>query len=98
MEFGKRIKSIIKEERYSQREFAELIDIPLGTLESYLSERAELSGKALGKIANHEQFKKYTLWLMTGDVMPDAGQVCPAFSTQEKCGLTIGNGDLQKKA
>ncbi|WP_023604594.1 helix-turn-helix domain-containing protein [Aliivibrio logei] len=98
MEFGKRIKSIIKEERYSQREFAVLIDIPLGTLEGYLSERAELSGKALGKIANHEKFKKYTLWLMTGEVNSDAGQVCPAFSTQEKCGLTIGNGDTQKKA
>ena len=98
MEFGKRIKSIIKEERYSQRDFAALIDIPLGTLESYLSERAEVSGKVLGKIANHDQFKKYTLWLMTGEIRPDAGQVCPAFSTQEQCGLIIGEINIQKKA
>ena len=98
MEFGKRIKSIIKEERYSQRDFATLIDIPLGTLESYLSERAEVSAKTLGKITNHEQFKKYTLWLMTGDAKPDAGQICPAFSTQEKCGLIPGEVDSQKMA
>lgn len=98
MKFGKKIKTIIKEERYSQREFAKLIDIPLGTLENYLSDRNELPAKIIAKIVNNEQFKKYTLWLMTGDVNPEMGQISPAFSTQEQCGLITGEEDSQKKA
>ena len=98
MSFEKKLKAIIKEEEYSQAKFANEIGISRSAVEKYVSGKQEPAGGIMLKIVNHEKFKKYTLWLMTGDVNPDAGQVCPAFSTQEKCGLTIGNGDIQKKA
>ncbi|MDD9158254.1 helix-turn-helix transcriptional regulator [Aliivibrio sp. S4TY2] len=98
MSFEKKLKAIIKEEGYSQAGFASEIGISTSAVEKYISGKQEPAGGVMLRIVNHEKFKKYTLWLMTGDVNPDAGQICPAFSTQEKCGLTIGNGDIQKKA
>ncbi|WP_023604644.1 helix-turn-helix domain-containing protein [Aliivibrio logei] len=98
MLFGKRLKSVIKEERFTQKEFAAEMDIPLRTIEEYVASRSKPSGDLFMKLSNHEKFRKYTMWLLSGTVEPGAGQVCPAFSTQEKCGLTIGNGDIQKKA
>jgi transcriptional regulator with XRE-family HTH domain len=98
MSFEKKLKSIIKEEGYSQAKFASEIGISRSAVEKYISGKQEPAGGIMLKIVNHERFKKYTLWLMTGDVMPDAGQVCPAFSTQEQCGLIIGEINIQKKA
>ncbi|WP_406732708.1 helix-turn-helix transcriptional regulator [Vibrio scophthalmi] len=87
MILDKRLKAIIKEERYSQREFAEMVDIPIGSLEAYLSGRSIPSTLAVMKIVNHVKFEKYTLWLMTGKIAPENGQVCPSFSILEQCGL-----------
>ncbi|MCE7576204.1 helix-turn-helix domain-containing protein [Aliivibrio fischeri] len=97
MSFEKKLKAIIKEEGYSQAKFANEIGISTSTVEKYVSGKQEPAGGIMLKIVNHEKFKKYTLWLMTGDVNPDAGQICPAFSTQEKCGLTAGEEDTLKK-
>ncbi|MGR6834725.1 helix-turn-helix domain-containing protein [Aliivibrio wodanis] len=98
MSFEKKLKAIIKEEGYSQAGFASEIGISTSTVEKYISGKQEPAGGVMLRIVNHEQFKKYTLWLMTGDVKPDAGQICPAFSTQEKCGLITGEVDSQKMA
>ncbi|SKA69165.1 hypothetical protein SAMN02745132_04413 [Enterovibrio nigricans DSM 22720] len=87
MSFGKRLKCVLKEERYNQREFAELVDIPQRSLENYLSDKQNPRLDGVMKIVNHVKFKKYALWLMTGDTEPSSGQICPAFSIQEQCGL-----------
>ena len=83
MNLIQKIKCILKDEGLSQRQFADLIDVPLGSLEFYLREKREPSHTFLLKITNHSQFQKYTLWLMTGTTAPESGQVCPAFSTQD---------------
>ena len=98
MSLGKRLKSIIKEEGLSQRAFAEDMSLSVTAIEHYIAERRTPSGELFIEMGKSERFRKYTMWLLSGTVEPGAGQVCPAFSTQEKCGLTIGNGDLQKKA
>ncbi|MFJ4457540.1 hypothetical protein ACIP1G_27155 [Pseudomonas sp. NPDC089392] len=36
-----------------------------------------MGAPALIKISSHPRFKKYTLWLMTGDTAPEGGQVSP---------------------
>lgn len=95
---GKRLKSIIKEEGLSQRAFAEEMGLSVTAIEHYIAERRTPSGELFIEMGKSGRFRKYTMWLLSGTVEPGAGQVCPAFSTQEKCGLTIGNGDLQKKA
>ncbi|EHX87059.1 C protein [Escherichia coli 2729250] len=32
------------------------------------------------RVTNTPLFKKYTLWLMTGDTSPQAGQIAPALA------------------
>lgn len=87
MAFEKKLKAIIKEERYTQRQFAEMVGIPLSSLENYLSGRREPPYSVVVKIVTHPNFSKYTMWLMGGEIQPNSGQVCPEFSTQELCGL-----------
>ncbi|HIF9180381.1 TPA: helix-turn-helix domain-containing protein [Photobacterium damselae] len=96
MAFEKKLKAIIKEERYTQRQFAEMVGIPLSSLVNYLSGRREPPYSVVVKIVTHPNFSKYTIWLMGGDIQPGSGQVCPDFSTQEQCGLV--SSDSQKKA
>ncbi|NAW59626.1 MULTISPECIES: helix-turn-helix domain-containing protein [unclassified Vibrio] len=96
MSFGKRLKAVIKEERYSQREFAEILGIPLRSLENYLSDKQRPRLDGVLEMLQRPELEKYTLWLMTGKTNPEAGQVCPAFSTQEQCGLV--QEDSQKQA
>lgn len=98
MSLGKRLKAIIKEERMSQRGFSEEIGFSLTAIEQYISDKRTPSGELFIAMGTHKVFKKYTIWLLTGDVDPNSGQVSPDFSTQEQCGLTVANEDDQKKA
>mgnify|MGYP001183595793 CR=1 FL=1 len=98
MSFGQRLKSVIKEEGLTQREFSEEVGVALRALEEYINERRKPSGDLFMRLSENQRFRKYTMWLLSGTVEPDAGQVCPAFSTQEQCGLTTGENDIQKKA
>ncbi|PKF49162.1 helix-turn-helix transcriptional regulator [Enterovibrio nigricans] len=87
MSFANRLRAVIKEERLSQAKFAAEIGISRPAVEKYLSETTDPAGWVMLKITNHATFKKYALWLMTGDTAPESGQVCPDFSIQEQCGL-----------
>ncbi|MUK93727.1 helix-turn-helix domain-containing protein [Aliivibrio fischeri] len=94
---GKRLKAVIKEEGLSQRAFAERMNLSVTAIEHYIAERRTPSGELFIEMGKSERFRKYTMWLLTGSVEPNSGQVCPAFSTQEKCGLTAGEEDTLKK-
>lgn len=96
MSLEKKLRAILKEERYNQREFAESIDTPLRSVQNYLSGKQEPTAGVLMKIVNHPNYKKYALWLMTGEVAPDNGQVCPSFSILEQCDLV--ESESQKRA
>lgn len=98
MSFKNRLKSVIKEERYTQKEFSMELDIPLRTVEEYVSGRNKPSGDLFMKLSNHEKFKKYTMWLLSGNAEPNSGQISPAFSTQELCGLISDKKGDQKQA
>ncbi|PKG39715.1 helix-turn-helix transcriptional regulator [Psychromonas sp. Urea-02u-13] len=87
MNLGKKIKSIRICERLNQVDFSQLIDLPIGTLQGYEQEKRHPTSEGLLKITTHEQLKKYTLWLMTGDTALESGQVCPDFSILLSCGL-----------
>lgn len=98
MSFGKRLKAVIKEERFSQKNFATEMNVSLRAIEEYIAERNKPSGDLFMAMGGHKIFRKYTMWLLTGDVEPNSGQVSPDFSTQEQCGLIVTNKDDQKKA
>lgn len=75
---GEKIKQIRAAEGVSQAQFFELTGIPIDTLKGYETSRTlQVASDNLLKITTHPQFQKYTLWLMTGQVAPDSGQISP---------------------
>ncbi|EOV8628846.1 hypothetical protein ACOSKT_001987 [Proteus mirabilis] len=40
----------------------------------------DMSWLAIDKILQHRQFEKYSYWLTTGKILPEAGQVSPAIA------------------
>lgn len=79
-QYEKKLKDIRKAEGYSQASFAELTGINVGTIKNYESGKREVGLSVIDRIIHLEQFKKYTMWLMTGDVAPEIGQISPALS------------------
>lgn len=78
MELAEKLKAIRTCEGLTQSELCEATGLSLSSYKKYeLALRLEVSSIALLKITNHARFKKYTLWLMTGDTAPDCGQISP---------------------
>ncbi|QDL32692.1 helix-turn-helix domain-containing protein [Serratia liquefaciens] len=77
---GDKVKAIRKSEGVSQSDFCELTGISISTVKKYETGVIEPGGATLMKITQHPRFKKYTMWLMTGDVAPEIGQISPALS------------------
>lgn len=77
MDISEKIKKIRECEGLSQFNFAVETGINMGTLRHYESGRSTPGGRELLKITNHPRFQKYTLWLMTGETAPEAGQISP---------------------
>lgn len=78
---GEKIRVIRDAEGLTRQQFFELTGIPAGTQKYYETGRVESIGSdILLKITQHPHFAKYTLWLMTGNTAPEAGQVAPALS------------------
>lgn len=78
MELAEKLKAIRLKEGLTQAELCEVTGISLSSYKKYeLALRLEVSSVALLKITHQQRFKKYVLWLMTGDTAPDCGQVSP---------------------
>lgn len=77
MDFPKKLKAIRRAEGLTQREFCEVLQFSESTFRKYEAGFIEVGAPALLKIANHPQFKKYALWLITGDTAPESGQISP---------------------
>ena len=83
MEIGEKIKKIREAEGFSQFNFAVETGINGGTLRHYETGRRKSIGSTeLLKITQHPQFQKYTLWLMTGETAPEAGQISPEIEAR----------------
>lgn len=78
---GTKIREIRDAEGLTRDEFAELTGVPAGNLKRYETQRIKSIGSEfLLKITMNDRFKKYTMWLMTGDIAPEIGQISPALS------------------
>lgn len=77
MDFAAKFKLIRKAERLTQKEFCEVLGFSESTFRKYEAGFIEVGAPALLKISNHPRFKKYALWLITGDVAPESGQISP---------------------
>ncbi|NBJ32266.1 helix-turn-helix transcriptional regulator [Serratia fonticola] len=79
-DYAQKLKSIRKAEGLTQKAFSDLVGIPLGSIKNYETGRAEAGLKTIELIVNNPAFTKYTLWLMTGSIAPESGQISPVLS------------------
>lgn len=95
IDHGEKLKSIRKAEGMTQSDFAETLGIGLSTIKNYETGLKGVGATILDKVANHPQFTKYTLWLMTGSIAPESGQISPVLSPDGH-GCTSNNQKDQK--
>lgn len=77
MEFAQKLKAIRGREGLTQKEFGDLVGISINTMKKYESSAFEMGYGALTKMLQNPRFTKYTLWLMTGGIAPECGQISP---------------------
>lgn len=80
MQTFEKLKAIRKAEGLTQAKFSEISGIALGTVKNYESGHKDPGLSIVMRVTNTPLFKKYTLWLMTGDTSPQAGQIAPALT------------------
>nr|WP_232917834.1 helix-turn-helix transcriptional regulator [Pseudomonas viridiflava] len=71
------MKAIRKKEGLTQTEFCEVLEISISSWKKYEAGITQMGLQPFLKVANHERFRKYALWLATGDVALEVGQVSP---------------------
>ncbi|EHO9075845.1 helix-turn-helix transcriptional regulator [Salmonella enterica] len=79
-----KLTQIRKVEGLTQAKLAEEIGISVGTIRNYETGQKGVGLSIVSKFTNHPQFKKYTLWLMTGDLAASTVQIAPRFLSGEK--------------
>lgn len=75
MDLKLKIKTIRKKLKFTQAGFAKHLDIPASSYQGYELGVNPVPSNVLFKIT--EKFPEYTLWLMTGETAPSAGQISP---------------------
>jgi len=83
MSLGEKFKLIRGTTGLNQIKFSELVGIGISSYKKYESGNHDVGTQSLLAVTNHPQFKKYALWLVTGDTNPAAGQYAPGDITPE---------------
>ncbi|TNL10732.1 XRE family transcriptional regulator [Kosakonia cowanii] len=79
-DYAKKLRAIRLAEGLTQRQFAEMAGISLGTIKIYESGHRPARSEILEAVLEIEMFKKYTMWLIHDEIMPGVGQIAPALS------------------
>ncbi|XYQ83719.1 helix-turn-helix domain-containing protein [Pseudomonas syringae] len=77
MDLPAKMKAIRKKEGLTQTEFCEIVGISISSWKKYEAGITEMGLQPFLKVANHERFRKYALWLTSGEVVTEVGQVSP---------------------
>lgn len=77
---GKKIRQVREAEGIGRTELSKMLDIPYETIKSYEMKGVQMTERNLTLFMSHPRFQKYTLWLMTGQTAPAAGQIAPPLS------------------
>ncbi|MFC3282851.1 hypothetical protein [Litchfieldella rifensis] len=81
-DLAKRIRLIREAETSGRAEFSQLIGISKKTIEGMEQTGRTPKGELLEAVCN--TWPKYTLWLMTGQVNEEAGQISPEIEKARK--------------
>lgn len=78
MNMAARLKAVRAREGVTQAELSSDVGLPLSTLKKYEANlRLEISLVSLQKITSHPRYRKYALWLLTGETTSAVEQVSP---------------------
>lgn len=80
MNLAEKLRAIRKAEGLTQVKFGEISGIAQGTIKNYESGQSEPGLQIVLRITNTPQLQKYTLWLMTDETAPEAGQISPVVA------------------
>ena len=80
IDVSEKLKLIRESERLNRKEFSEVTGVAYSALASYESRSKNAGVEAIMKVLQHPRFTKYTLWFMTDQVAPEAGQIAPALA------------------
>lgn len=87
VEIVDRIRKIREAEGLSQDAFSKETGINFGSLRNYEGgRRKSIGSEQLAKITEHPRFKKYALWLVTGETAPESGQISPEIEQERNAG------------
>ena len=75
-----KIKLIRESERLNRKEISQLTGIAYGSFCGYEAGDKKPGVEAIMRLLQHPRFMKYTLWFMTDQVSPEAGQIAPALA------------------
>ena len=75
-----KIKLIRESERLNRKEISQLTGIAYGSFCGYEAGDKKPGVEAIMRLLQHHRFMKYTLWFMTDQVSPEAGQIAPALA------------------
>ncbi|MGY8152523.1 helix-turn-helix domain-containing protein, partial [Klebsiella pneumoniae] len=75
-----KIKLIRESERLNRKEISQLTGIAYGSFCGYEAGDKKPGVEAIMRLLQHPKFMKYTLWFMTDQVSPEAGQIAPALA------------------
>ncbi|WP_145570729.1 helix-turn-helix domain-containing protein [Yersinia bercovieri] len=90
---GEKIRQIREAEGLTRKEFADLLDISYSSLTNYEIRGIQVTEKILTSLAKHVKFKKYALWLISGDTAPEVGQIAPTLSPCGQEETTLPHSD-----
>ncbi|RQM64497.1 helix-turn-helix domain-containing protein [Aeromonas hydrophila] len=77
---GKKIRLMRESELINRKQLSDLTGIPYTSLVYYESDKNSPDVQVVMKILNHPRFMKYTLWFMTNQIAPEAGQIAPVLA------------------
>ncbi len=80
MKTSEKLRAIRKAEGLTQAKFCEISGVALSSLKNYEGGHKEPGLQIVKQIVNCAPFKKYTLWLMTDETAPEAGQISPVVA------------------
>lgn len=75
--YSEKLRLIRVAEGLTQLQLRDLTGLGLSTIRNYETHIKEPGLKVVDKFLKVDLFQKYTLWLMTDQTAPDAGQIAP---------------------
>ncbi|EFA4347640.1 helix-turn-helix transcriptional regulator [Escherichia coli] len=77
IDYSQRLMRMREAEDLSRRQFSDITGVPLNTIQKYETGHQPARAELVERVLQVDRFKKYALWLMTGQVSPDNGQIAP---------------------